>query len=169
MFGGRPKASLQPQSKQGAALLQMIEWPKSMMPSNVRGPLTVKAKNLNAWTVCETPKNYWRSAEQTEQQERFDWSRASHHPVRVTSGPAAPGSCRAAPTAGTLRTTAGAPYDFSRPYRPPANVHRSGSPRLMGHRLSRRHRAYRGGCRVCDEPKPYIIDSNRPQHHAVST
>jgi hypothetical protein len=58
MFGGRPKGSLQPQSKQGAALLQTIEWPKSMMRSNVLGLSTVKAKNLNAWTVCETPKNY---------------------------------------------------------------------------------------------------------------
>src|ERR1044072_2339193 len=56
MFGGKPKASLQPQSKPGAALLQIIEWPKSIMRSNVRGPSTVRAKNLSAWTVCETPK-----------------------------------------------------------------------------------------------------------------
>jgi hypothetical protein len=58
MFGGKPKASLQPQSKEGAALLQMIKWPKSIMPSNMRGLSTVKAKNLSAWTVCETPQNY---------------------------------------------------------------------------------------------------------------
>jgi hypothetical protein len=28
---------------------------------------------------------------------------------------------------------------------------------------------YRRGARVMEPPKPYIIDGNRPQHHAVST
>jgi hypothetical protein len=55
--------------------------------------------------------------------------------------------------------------DFSRPRRPPANVHPTS--RLMGLRLSRRRPASHSGVRV-DEPKPIIIDSNRPQHHPVS-
>jgi len=67
-----------------------------------------------------------------------------------------------------FRTTAGATYDFPRPHRPAANVDRSSSSSRMGHRRSRGRRADRGGNRICDEPEPSIIDSKRPQPHAIS-
>jgi hypothetical protein len=58
MFGAKAKGSPLPRSKADGALVRMIRWPKSIMPSNARGPSTVRAKNLNVWIVRERPRNY---------------------------------------------------------------------------------------------------------------
>jgi hypothetical protein len=53
-------------------------------------------------------------------------------------------------------------------HRPPAKGHRFRSSSRMGPRRNLRGHARRGGIRLMEAPERYIIDSNRPQHHAVS-
>src|SRR5437763_9438780 len=53
-------------------------------------------------------------------------------------------------------------------HRPPTKVHRfRSSSRVVPPRYLRHH-AHRGCSRVVESPKFYVIDSNWPQHHAVS-